>query len=81
MQVIAPLLIIQRVASKSALTSDTITTGHVSSFRFRSQRESTGGSDTPHGRYHTSSVDRYGKNPGELGVEVEATIDLRQSEV
>jgi len=80
-QVIAPLLIIQRVASKKALTSDTLATGHVSSFKFRSQVESMSGSDTSPGKYHMGSVDRYGKNPGELGIEVETTVDLHQSQV
>ena len=45
-QVIAPLLIINRVANRSALTSDTIT-GQISSFRVRSQGELTDSSVLP----------------------------------
>ena len=80
-QVIAPLLIVQRVASKSAFASDTTTTGHVSSFKFRSQGESTGGIDTRTDECYMSSVDKYGRNPGKLGVEVGTMINLHQSEV
>jgi len=43
-QVIAPLLIIQRVANQSALTSSTIVSGHVNSLHVRSRGVSTGGS-------------------------------------
>jgi len=52
-QVIAPLLIIQRVANRIALTSDTIVSGNIGSFRARSRGESTGGSYALPGGYPT----------------------------
>ena len=46
---IAPLLIVQRVANQSAVTSHTITTGRASSFNVRKQGEPIGGDGTPDG--------------------------------
>lgn len=75
-QVIAPLLIIQRVANRSALTSDTIVTGHIISFHDRGRGESVGG--LPHVP-SVSSADNGTKNAAELGDHrVEAKIDLHQ---
>ena len=70
---IAPLLIIQRVANRNALTSNTTIT------------EDIGRVQSPSGNhilpvvYPMVSVDNYGKNNGEVGVRVvETTIDLRR---
>ena len=65
-QVIAPLLIIERVANRSALTSDHIT-GRISSLRVKSQGEPTDTSDFPASRdpfrvgdgAEISTIDRY----------------------
>jgi len=80
-QVIAPLLIIQRVANQNALTSNTITSGNTGSFNMRSRGKSTGSNGTLPSGYRMSSVDKYGNNSGELGVGVETTIDLRRDKV
>ena len=40
-QVVAPLLIILRVANRSALTSSTIASGHISGLKALSREEST----------------------------------------
>lgn len=45
-QVIAPYLIIIRVANRTALTSDVITSKKVAPLRFKSRAESTGGTGT-----------------------------------
>jgi len=78
-QVIAPLLIIQRIANQSALTSDAIVTGHVGSINFRSRRESIAGNDALP-RFPMSPTNKYGKGLGE-GVQVEVTIDLHLDKV
>ena len=67
-QAIAPLLIIQRVAKKSALTGHCVVTGHTILFDVGSRGESTGSNGTPSGRYHIGSVDKHGDKSGELGV-------------
>ena len=73
---IAPLLIIQRVANGSALTGPAVTTGHTSSFNVRGQGEPTGSNGTPLGGYPKNLAAGYGNNPGEPGVVVERTTDL-----
>ena len=78
-QVIAPLLIIRRVANRSALTSDTIVTRPIDSFRARSRGESTGGSHALPGRYPTCSADNHGKDTSELGIAVEARANPQVS--
>jgi hypothetical protein len=80
-QVIAPLLIIQRVANRKAFTSETIVTGRTSSMNFRNQGESTGGSGTLPGGYPKFSADKHRMNSGELGIGVETTIDFHQDKV
>jgi len=75
-QVIAPLLIIQRVANGSAFTGHTITIGHTSLFNARRQGEPTGRDGTPLGSYLKNSAVVYGNNPGSPGVVVEKTTDL-----
>ena len=80
-QVIAPLLVIQRVADKSALTGDIVVSAHLSEFKARSGGQLTAGSvDLPSGD-PACSVDGNGKNSGELGAEVESTIDFHRGEV
>ena len=73
------MLVIQRVANKSALTSGTVAPGHTSEFKVRTPEELTGGGGTVPGRYTASSVDRRGVASGELGTEI--TIDLHQDRV
>ena len=79
-QVIAPLLIIKRVANRSALTSNTIATGHIGSFHARARGELTGGSDVPSRAYPVGLTDEHEKASGKLefGVGVETTIDFHQ---
>jgi hypothetical protein len=67
-QVIAPFLIIIRVATRSALTSDTDGSGTVSSILFWTHRESTGGIETHLNGNPTGSTAENGKAPG-VGVE------------
>jgi len=80
-QVIAPLLIIRRVANQSALTTNTIISGHVPSLSLRGRGKSLGSSGTLSGEYHMGSADKRGKSSGELGVEVETTIDFHRDKV
>ena len=77
-QVIAPLLIIKRVANRRALTSNTTVTGDTSLFHARSWWESTGDRDIPpgHDGDPIGSADNYEKNSDELGVE--ATIGFHR---
>lgn len=76
---IAALLIVQRVANRSALTSDTIVTGGISSFHFRSRGEPTRGSRTLSIEYPMVSVDNYEKDTGGPGIQgVETTSDFRK---
>ena len=74
---IAPLLIIKRVANRSALTSDVITTGHIISIDVGSRWEPAGGGRALPAVYPMSSADDYGKDIREPGVhEVESTIEF-----
>jgi len=75
-QVIAPLLIIRRVANGSAFTGQAITTDHTSSFSVRKQGELTGNDGTPLCSCLKNSAPEYGKNPGEPAVVVEITADF-----
>jgi len=76
--VIAPLLIIQRVANRSALTSDTIVTGTISSFHVGGRGELTSCDRTLPAVYPMKSADRYEKNTDGPGVRgAVTTIDLR----
>jgi len=72
-QVIAALLIIQRVADRSALTSDTIVTGNISSFQIGSRGESVG---NDYAVYSMDSADSYGKNTSRQRIAVETEIGL-----
>jgi len=80
--VIAPLLIIQRVASRGALTSDTIVTGYTDSFHARSREESRGGDRVLQITYSMNSADNSTKNAGQpMDHGVEATIDFNRDHV
>ena len=72
-QVIAPLLVITRVANKSAFTSNTPVPGRLGSSR--SWVQLTGGSDTLPGGNLSSSVDGRRVDSYELGIRVETTTD------
>jgi len=77
-QVLAPLLIIQRIANQNALTGDTVVTAQISEFKARSGGQLTAGSVMPGGD-PMRSVHRniHGKNnSGDLGVGVTTTINF-----
>ena len=71
-QIIAPYLIIQRVANQRALTSDTIS-GTIGSIRFRSQVTTDGDESLPGGD-PVRSVEVDGEAPSELGARSEDVI-------
>ena len=79
-QVIAPLLIVQRVANKSALTSNTVVSGRLS-FRARGGEESTSGGGVLSDGYPVGSAGRheYRNNFGEVEVEAEIAVDFLQN--
>ena len=67
-QAIAPMLIIQRVANKSALTSNDVVHGCISEFKVKNQEDSTGDDGSlPSGDPMTSYVGECGKNPWHEG--------------
>ena len=78
---IAPLLIIQRVAKQSALTSNTIPTGHIGSFHARSLGESTSDSGTLPGEYSLNLMDKHAESSGELAVVPDITIGFYQDSI
>ena len=66
-QVIAPLLIILRVANQRALTSETIMTGNIDSMRFnKSHEESTDGVETIPDERPAGSIDSDGETQDSL---------------
>ena len=72
---IASLLIIQRVANKSALTGNSVVSRHTSGPKFRTQECLTDGSGTlPGGRDPMDSVDGCGTSSAEL--EAGTVIDV-----
>ena len=71
---IAPLLIIQRVANNSALTSTTVAPRGVYSSEVENQGKLTGGSDALSNGYLMDPVGERGINCGKLGVEIEASM-------
>ena len=73
-QVIAPFLIIRRVADRRALTNEAIVPRDPGPIRFRSL-ESTGGDETLADGNPTGSTDVYGYIPCEFGAGVEITIE------
>ena len=78
---IAPLLIILRVANKTALTSEAIVPGRISTFKARTRGESAGGGGTLPGVDPMSSVDEYRTNSGELRVGVKTMIESHLDEI
>ena len=70
------MLIIQRVANKSALTANDVVHGSISEFKAKSRGESADGGSFPSGDSMTGSTGECGKNPGELQVraDVETTV-------
>ena len=77
-QVITPLLIIQQVANKSALTSRTTATGRIGSFNVGNRGDSTGNDGIRPGGCHMSSVDKYGGSSGELEIGVETMVNFNR---
>ena len=74
-QVIAPFLIILRVANRTAVTSDSISSGNPNSIHFRSQGQSTDdGGTVPNGN-PTSSTGASEEAPDEVGIVVKDTIE------
>ena len=75
-QVIAPFLIILRVANRSAVTGDSVVSGGASSMDFRSQgRTTTSGSGTLLDEYPMSSMEIHGKTSDELDFGDNKTIN------
>ena len=74
-QVIAPLLIILRVADHSALTKDSTVSETVGSIHFRSRGALTGGAGTLSEGDPMSSTGTYVENRGELSAGTETMID------
>jgi len=73
-QVIAPFLIIRRVAGRRALTSEAIVSRDPGSIRFRSQGDSTDSNGTlADGNPTRSPTDAYGKTVRDLGAGVGIT--------
>ena len=65
-QCIAPFLIVLRVANRTALTSEAVVSGSISSIRFRTQGELTGGDGSLlNGNPTHSASDAHGEAPGE----------------
>jgi len=77
-QVIAPLLIIQRVANRRALTSNCVVTGSASSAHFRNSARTEVGDQTLPGGYPMQSVHKCENDLKALGVRVETTIDFHR---
>ena len=70
-QVIAPLLIIRRVANRSVLRRNTIITGHFDPFHVGSLGGSLGRSGTSPGGNPASSADEDGESSGRLEMKIE----------
>ena len=77
-QVIAPFLIILRVANKRSLTGDSIIPRDISSLHFGSKWKSSGGHNTLPGGYSMDSTDVDEKTPGVPGIGTESSVDPRQ---
>ena len=71
-QAIAPLLIVQRVANKSALTKDSLVAGGVSGFGARTREQSASDSGALGGGDPVDSVDRSGELRLRAGLETTA---------
>ena len=72
---IAPLLVILRVANKSALASKTIASGQLSSFKAGTRGELTDGGTALLDEEPSSSADQSGVGSRRLGTEVETMAD------
>ena len=72
---IAPFLILLRVAKRSALTSETTALGPLSTPRFRGDGELVGGDATISHRNPTNSMEVNGGIPTEGGIGAENTIE------
>jgi hypothetical protein len=70
-QVIAPFLIILRVAKQRALTSDTIASGNIGSIRFESHEGSASGVETVPDDIPTGSMDSDGGIPSGAGTAID----------
>ena len=80
-QVIAPFLIVLRVANQRSLTGDAIVPRNVSSLHFGSKWKSSGGHDTLPRGSSMDSTDVDEKTPGVLGIGTESSVDPRQDMV
>ena len=80
-QAIASLLIIKRVANRSALTNDTIPSGRLPSLKAASGGELTGDNGAPPGGAPINSVRGHEVGPGELAIGPEPTPDSHHREV
>ena len=74
-QVIAPFLIILRVANRRALTSEAVASGNVGSIRFKGPGESMDDDGTLSDGRPMSSTDLDGETTGELAVGVQSAIE------
>ena len=74
-QVIAPFLIIPRVANQTAFTSNATAPGTVGSIRFKSQQKSTNFDESLPGGSLVSSVEASGETTAGFGVWAEDAID------
>ena len=74
-QVIAPYLIILRIANRRAFACDNADSGNVGSIHFKSRGKTTSGGMRP-GEYPMNSM-----NGSEFGVGIEMTIDLHRGRV
>ena len=79
-QVIAPLLIIKRVADRNTLIGNAVATGNTSSFKIGSQRESKGSGGSLPSDYPMDPVGKFGEGSGELGIRVETAIDFHRDD-
>lgn len=74
-QVIAPFLIILRVADRRALAGNTIVSGTAGTLQFKSQGESTDDNETLPEGYNTSSTEPGDEVVGKPGIGAENTVE------
>jgi len=77
-QVIAPFLIIVRLANHTALTNNILISGQPPVVNIKNQEKSIPGGAVFLPGGGVRSIDSHGRNPGELGVGFVATIDLHK---
>lgn len=75
-QVIAPLLVILRVANQKVPRNETFVTGRISTVRFENPRRRTGDTESLPSEESFASIEPYEKTYDKLGVTVETRIDL-----